>query len=292
MVDDGSRDGTADVARAHGARVVAGTERRRLGRQAVGAAAGARGGVRRDRRVARRRHAARGRAWPGALAGALEDADLVTASARFVCERPGERLLHPSMLASLVYRYGPSDADAPVAPGRVLANGQVTAVRRDAAAGGGRLRAGRGAHDRRRRARAGARPRGLAGRVRRRHGARRGADVRVGARDVARVGALDRAARRDAAGLAGGRPRRGVAGDGAARRAHARRPAAPARPGAARRCGSRCWHRSPAPTRAAARRTGSRRSPTRRRPSGSRCRRCVRGASGAGGPIEEEQQRR
>ena len=34
------------------------------------------------------------------------------------------------MLASLVYRYGPSDADAPVAPGRIVANGQVTAVRR------------------------------------------------------------------------------------------------------------------------------------------------------------------
>ena len=62
----------------------------------------------------------------------------MTAGARFMCDGPGERLLHPSMLASLVYRYGPSDAEAPVAPGRVLANGQVTAVRRAAllAAGG------------------------------------------------------------------------------------------------------------------------------------------------------------
>ena len=70
----------------------------------------------------------------GALAGALGDADLVTASARFVCDSAGERLLHPSMLASLVYRYGPADSPG----GRLLSNGQVTAVRRAAllAAGG------------------------------------------------------------------------------------------------------------------------------------------------------------
>ena len=42
------------------------------------------------------------------------------------------------MLASLVYRYGPADADAPRRPAASLANGQVTAVRREAllAAGG------------------------------------------------------------------------------------------------------------------------------------------------------------
>ena len=79
----------------------------------------------------------RGRAWSARWPAALDDADLVTAGARFVCEAAGERLLHPSMLASLVYRYGPADADA---PGRAAAcaNGQVTAVRREAllAAGG------------------------------------------------------------------------------------------------------------------------------------------------------------
>ena len=52
------------------------------------------------------------RGLAGALAAALLDADFVTAGARFACEGPGERLLHPSMLASLVYRYGPADTEA------------------------------------------------------------------------------------------------------------------------------------------------------------------------------------
>jgi dolichol-phosphate mannosyltransferase len=71
-----------------------------------------------------------------ALAAALGDADLVTAGTRFVCDSAGERLLHPSLLASLVYRYGPSDAAG--GGGRVIANGQCTAVRREPflAAGG------------------------------------------------------------------------------------------------------------------------------------------------------------
>ena len=137
VVDDGSRDGTADVARAHGARVVTGTERPGwVGKpwalqQGLEAASG-------DVVVSLDADTRPSHGLAGALAEALEDADLVTAGARFMCDGPGERLLHPSMLASLVYRYGPSDAEAPVAPGRVLANGQVTAVRRAAllAAGG------------------------------------------------------------------------------------------------------------------------------------------------------------
>ena len=67
----------------------------------------------------------------GALAAELGEPGervMVTAGTRFVCDSVGERLLHPSMLASLVYRYGPSDADPP--PPRILANGQCTAVRR------------------------------------------------------------------------------------------------------------------------------------------------------------------
>ncbi|CAA9506704.1 MAG: hypothetical protein AVDCRST_MAG45-1642, partial [uncultured Solirubrobacterales bacterium] len=44
-----------------------------------------------------------------ALARELDDgADLVTAGTRFVCETAGERLLHPAMLATLVYRFGPA----------------------------------------------------------------------------------------------------------------------------------------------------------------------------------------
>ena len=71
----------------------------------------------------------------GALAAALEEADWVTGGTRFVCDSPGERLLHPALLASLVYRYGPSDV---AAPPRIVANGQCTATRREPfhAAGG------------------------------------------------------------------------------------------------------------------------------------------------------------
>lgn len=65
----------------------------------------------------------------GALAALAQEQTWVTAGTRFVCETAGERLLHPAMLASLVYRYGPGDSDPP--PPRILANGQCTAVRRD-----------------------------------------------------------------------------------------------------------------------------------------------------------------
>ena len=84
----------------------------------MGAAAGARGGERRRRRLRSTPTPGRAPGLVGALAGALRDADLVTAGARFVCETPGERLLHPSMLASLVYRFGPADVDRP--PRRIL----------------------------------------------------------------------------------------------------------------------------------------------------------------------------
>jgi len=74
----------------------------------------------------------------GALAHALEDADLVTAGARFVCSTAGERWLHPALLMTLVYRYGPPDARARTAVSRLVINGQCTAVRREQllAAGG------------------------------------------------------------------------------------------------------------------------------------------------------------
>lgn len=130
VVDDGSRDGTAAVARAHGARVVRGTERP--------------GWVGKPWALQQGLEAARGeivvcldadtRPRPGlagALVAALADADWVTASARFDCESAAERVLHPSMLASLVYRFGPSDTAARVSPARLVANGQVTAGRRE-----------------------------------------------------------------------------------------------------------------------------------------------------------------
>jgi dolichol-phosphate mannosyltransferase len=126
VVDDGSTDGTADVARARGARVVPG-------------GAPPPGWVGKPWALQQGLEAARGdvvvsldadtRPRAGlapALAAELGDADLVTAGARFDCGTAAERLLHPSFLASLVYRFGPSDAPG----GRVLANGQCTAVER------------------------------------------------------------------------------------------------------------------------------------------------------------------
>ena len=99
-----------------------------LGGQALGAAAGARRGAWRRRRHPRRRHAPaagpRRRARRRARGGRLRHV-----GARFVCGTPGERFLHPALLATLVYRFGPPDADAPGAPARLLANGQCTAVR-------------------------------------------------------------------------------------------------------------------------------------------------------------------
>src|SRR4051812_10340773 len=132
VVDDRSTDGTARVARAYGARVVAGRElppgwvgKPWALQQGLEAASG-------DVVVSLDADTRPRPGLAGALAEALrEGADFVTAGARFRCEHPGERLLHPSMLASLVYRYGPADAQAPVAPGRRLANGQVTAVERE-----------------------------------------------------------------------------------------------------------------------------------------------------------------
>jgi dolichol-phosphate mannosyltransferase len=131
VVDDGSTDATAAIAVAAGARVVA--------------AGRGEGWVGKPWALQRGLEAASGdvvvaldadtRPRPGligALAAALEDADLVTAGARF--EHAG--WVHPAMLATLVYRFGPADAPAPVA--RLVANGQVTAFRREAllAAGG------------------------------------------------------------------------------------------------------------------------------------------------------------
>ena len=139
VVDDCSSDGTAGIAVAHGARVIDGAEpppgwvgKPWALQQGLEAATG-------DVVVSLD---ADTRPRPGlarALAAALDGADLVTAGARFVCERPGERWLHPAMLATLVYRFGPADAEGfTPGPGRVIANGQCTAVerRRLLAAGG------------------------------------------------------------------------------------------------------------------------------------------------------------
>ena len=132
VVDDGSTDQTAELAAARGARVVAAGEPPD-------------GWVGKPWALQRGLEAAAGdvvvsldadtRPRPGlarALVKALADADLVTAGARFVCDTAGERWLHPALLATLVYRYGPPDAAGGTSVSRLVINGQCTAVRRQA----------------------------------------------------------------------------------------------------------------------------------------------------------------
>ena len=102
VVDDESSDGTAALARSLGATVVEGAPPPRgwVGKpwalqQGLEAATGE---VVVSLDADTRPHAG----LIGALDAALSDADLVTGAPRFVCETPGERWLHPSMLAGLV----------------------------------------------------------------------------------------------------------------------------------------------------------------------------------------------
>jgi dolichol-phosphate mannosyltransferase len=139
VVDDRSGDGTGALAAALGARVVAG---RPLPPGLVGKPWALQQGL----------EAARGdvvvaldadtRPRPGlvrALVAALEHADVVSATARFACRTAAERVLHPSLLATLVFRFGPLDAVGHrPSRSRALLNGQCVAVRREPflAAGG------------------------------------------------------------------------------------------------------------------------------------------------------------
>lgn len=147
VVDDRSTDGTAEVAAAHGARVIAGSE---LPDGWVGKPWALQQGL----------DAARGEivvcldadvrpdpSLPAALAAALEASgvDLLSGGVRFVCDGPGERMLHPALLATLIYRFGALDAeDRQPAPHRAVCNGQCLAFRADVLrrAGGFALAAG------------------------------------------------------------------------------------------------------------------------------------------------------
>ncbi|HEX4817772.1 MAG TPA: glycosyltransferase family 2 protein [Nonomuraea sp.] len=130
VVDDGSRDGTAEVAAGLGARVVTAEPlpggwvgKQWALRQGVAAAGG-------EVVVTLDADARPAPGLFGALAGALERYDLVSAGPRFVCDGALEQALHASMLATLVYRFGPVGPASPPPPHRVVANGQCMAFHR------------------------------------------------------------------------------------------------------------------------------------------------------------------
>jgi dolichol-phosphate mannosyltransferase len=139
VVDDESSDGTARVAEAHGATTLPGAP---LPPGWAGKAWALEQGLRaaRGELVLSLDADARPRAGLArAMAAARGDALLLSAGPRFVCHSAGERLLHPALLATLVYRFGPADVEGyQPSPARALANGQCMLVDRERllAAGG------------------------------------------------------------------------------------------------------------------------------------------------------------
>ncbi len=56
--------------------------------------------------------------------------ELLTVAGRFECPTAGSQWLHPAMLTTLVYRFGPPGRAVPPRPDRMMANGQCMAFRR------------------------------------------------------------------------------------------------------------------------------------------------------------------
>jgi dolichol-phosphate mannosyltransferase len=131
VVDDQSSDGTADVARRAGATVVAGAP---LAAGWAGKAWALQQGIEAassDWVVTLDADARPDPLLPTALVAraAGEHVDLATVGGRFECPTGGSRWLHPAMLTTLVYRFGPPGTTAPSAD-RTMANGQCMAVPR------------------------------------------------------------------------------------------------------------------------------------------------------------------
>lgn len=131
VVDDESSDATAELARSAGARVVAGLP---LPAGWVGKPWALQQGLE-----------AATSAWvvtldadvvpgPGFVGALLEASvaggyDVLTVGPRFVVGTSGEQVLHPAMLATIVYRFGAPSG--PVKPARAMGNGQCLVARRD-----------------------------------------------------------------------------------------------------------------------------------------------------------------
>lgn len=140
VVDDESRDATAQVAASGGARVLTG---RALPEGWAGKAWALQQGLEAatgDWVVMLDADTRPAPELPSALvARALADGlDLVSVGGRFECPTLGAIWLHPAMLTTLVHRFGPAGSTARTEPGRVLANGQCMAAQRErlVAAGG------------------------------------------------------------------------------------------------------------------------------------------------------------
>jgi dolichol-phosphate mannosyltransferase len=130
VVDDESRDGTANLAARLGAKVVPGVP---LPDGWVGKQWALHQGVRAAAGPLVVLLDADTRPEPGLcaeLVALLDTYDLVSAGPRFVCDGVAEQALHASFLAGLVYRFGPI-GPAAASPERLLLNGQCMAFRKD-----------------------------------------------------------------------------------------------------------------------------------------------------------------
>jgi len=132
VVDDESTDDTAAIATAAGATVVPGTA---LPHGWAGKAWAIQQGVQRakgDWVVTLDSDTRPSPDLPLALVERAEADGLqfVTVGGRFECPTPGAQWLHPAMLTTLVYRFGPAGRAGRVAPHRQLANGQCMAFPR------------------------------------------------------------------------------------------------------------------------------------------------------------------
>ncbi len=130
VVDDRSGDGTAELARAAGARVVEGTP---LPDGWAGKAWALQQGIEAATAewvVTLDADTRPDPSLPTALVCRAigERLDLVTVGGRFDCPTPSSRWLHAAMLTTLVYRFGPPGVEP--RSGREMANGQCMAFRR------------------------------------------------------------------------------------------------------------------------------------------------------------------
>jgi dolichol-phosphate mannosyltransferase len=145
VVDDQSSDATADVARAAGATVVTGTA---LPTGWAGKAWALQQGIERARSPWVVTLDADTRPDPRLVTALVARAAgerlvLLTVGGRFECPTGPSRWLHPAMLTTLVYRFGPPGA-APPRADRTMANGQCMCLDRERFLAAGGMHAVRG----------------------------------------------------------------------------------------------------------------------------------------------------